>query len=220
MSTKQRQLSSLLKIIWGFLVFFLLSLAGAFIFTWVLKPKNQAPTQLPIYGTIPDFALTERNGGSFGLVDLQGKIWVGDFIFTGCAGTCPIMTNQMAKLQAALPKELDIKLVSITVDPIRDTPEILSKYADTFGAETGRWFFLTGSYKEIVQLANEGFHLSAGQIPPEDSPDTEMGPITHSIKFALIDRQGRIRGYYDGTEEASIKALIRDIKVLNHQDAT
>ncbi|MFQ6113153.1 MAG: SCO family protein [bacterium] len=219
MLNKKRSIG-LTKVLWGLLVLFLLSAFGAFIFTRLPAHKNQARTQLPTYGAVPHFTLTERSGMSFGLEELEGKIWVADFIFTGCGGTCPTMTRHMAKLQAELPDDLDVKLVSITVDPLRDTPEVLSKYAETYGAERGRWFFLTGPHDEIIQIASEGFHLSAGQLPPEHSVDAALGPITHSIKFALIDQDGQIRGYYDGTEEESINALIRDIKILNKREAT
>lgn len=216
----QKQKVALQRAFWVLLVLFLITVVAAFAITWRMRYSMQANLRLPVYGTVPDFTMTERNGDAFGLKDLKGKIWVADFIFTSCAGTCPIMAANMAKLQTALQKEWDVKLVSISVDPERDTPDILSKYANTFGAETGRWFFVTGSPKEIIHLANEGFHLSAGQLPPEDSVQSELGPVTHSIRFALIDQGGQIRGYYDGTADESVQALIRDIKILHKRDDT
>jgi len=173
--------------------------------------SNNKPEPLPVLGTLPDFSLTERSGQAFGLNDLRGKIWVADFIFTNCAGTCPIMTTAMTEIQQmALAEKLDaVKLVSITVDPERDTPEVLQRFADGYGALTGRWYFLTGDGAAIQQLANKGFLLSAAEEP-----------IIHSNRFVLVDRQGRIRGYYDGTEEESVKHLLTDLKTLYREEAS
>jgi protein SCO1/2 len=209
------------KILWLLLAVSLISLVVASWVVWSVRSKTLATNQLPIYAQVPDFTLTERSGRAFGLNDLRGKIWLADLIFTNCAGSCPVMTERMAQLQQVLFDQLDVKLVSISVDPSRDTPEILAKYADVHGADKERWFFLTGPYDEIVRIANQGFHLSVGQLPTEDTVNKDLGPITHSIKFALVDRRGRVRGYYDGTDKAAIAALIRDIKILNQiQDAT
>ncbi len=168
-------------------------------------------------GILPDFSLTERNGEPFGLKDLRGQVWVADFIFTNCAGTCPIMTTAMTEIQQiALAERLDdVKLVSITVDPERDTPEVLQRFADGYGALKGRWYFLTGEGAAIQQLANNGFLLSAAT-----SGGSAEEPIIHSNRFVLIDRQGRIRGYYDGTDEAGVAQLLQDIKKLYREEAS
>jgi protein SCO1/2 len=172
---------------------------------------------LPVLGTVPEFVLTERSGQPFGLHDLRGQIWVADFIFTNCAGTCPIMTTAMAELQATLTEQKldDVKLVSITVDPERDTPEVLSKFAEGYGAQANRWFFLTGEGAAIQQLANKGFLLSAAT-----SGGPEEEPIIHSNRFVLVDRQARIRGYYDGTDEAEVQKLMRDLARLYREGAS
>jgi len=172
---------------------------------------------LPVLSTVPDFTLTERNGQPFSLNELRGHIWVADFIFTNCAGTCPIMTTAMTEiLQTALAEKLDdVKLVSITVDPERDTPEVLQRFANGYGALKDRWYFLTGDGAAIQQLANKGFLLSAAT---SGGPMEE--PIIHSNRFVLVDRQGRIRGYYDGTEEDSVAQLLKDLKKLCHEEAS
>lgn len=172
---------------------------------------------LPVLSTVPDFTLTERSGQPFGLNDLRGHVWVADFIFTNCAGTCPIMTTAMTEIQkTALAEKLDdVKLVSITVDPERDTPEVLQRFADGYGALKDRWYFLTGDGAAIQQLANKGFLLSAAT---SGGPAEE--PIIHSNRFVLVDRQGRIRGYYDGTEEESVAQLLKDLKKLCHEEAS
>ncbi|MGH7601820.1 MAG: SCO family protein [bacterium] len=169
---------------------------------------------LPVLGTVPDFTLTEHSGQPFGLNDLRGNIWIADFIFTNCAGTCPIMTTAMTEIQkTALTERLDdVKLVSITVDPERDTPEVLQRFAAGYGALKDRWYFLTGEGAVIQQLANKGFLLSAAT-----SGGSAEEPIIHSNRFVLVDRQGRIRGYYDGTEEEKVAQLLKDLKKLYHE---
>src|SRR5262245_9289536 len=94
------------------------------------------------YGVVPDFSLLEAGGRQITLQEFQGKVWIADFIFTSCAGMCPMMTSEMRKIQDALPQE--IRLVSFSVDPARDTPAVLNDYADRFGADRRRWSFVTG----------------------------------------------------------------------------
>lgn len=178
--------------------------------------QKQEP--LPILSTVPDFSLTERSGEPLGLADLRGKVWVADFIFTNCAGTCPIMTTAMADLQKmALAENLsDVKLVSITVDPERDSLAVLQRFADGYGAIKERWYFLTGDGAAIQQLASKGFLLSAAASTGGSAEE----PIIHSNRFVLVDRHGRIRGYYDGTDGESVKLLQQDLKKLYHEDAS
>jgi protein SCO1/2 len=173
---------------------------------------------LPTLGTLPEFSLTERNGQPFGLQNLRGKIWVADFIFTNCAGTCPIMTTAMTDIQQmALAENLDdVRLVSITVDPERDSLAVLQRFADGYGALKDRWHFLTGEEAAIQQLANKGFFLSAAASTGGSAEE----PIIHSNRFVLVDRQGRIRGYYDGTDEESVKLLRKDLKTLYREQAS
>ncbi len=173
---------------------------------------------LPILSAIPEFSLIERSGQPFGLTDLRGKIWVADFIFTNCAGTCPIMTTAMTDIQQmALAENLDdVKLISITVDPERDSLEVLNRFADGYGALKDRWYFLTGDGAAIQQLAQKGFLLSAAASTGGSAEE----PIIHSNRFVLVDRQGRIRGYYDGTDEESVKLLLKDLKKLYRENAS
>jgi protein SCO1/2 len=169
------------------------------------------PGEFPIIKELPDFSLTERAGGTVTRADLLGKIWVADFIFTTCKGPCPLMTTRMSQVQAKLTAEAfpDLRFVSITVDPETDTPEALSKYADNYGAEKERWLFLTGAKAAIYALVGkDGFLLPVGE-----SPD-EPGLITHSVKFALVDKEGRIRAYFDGTSEPDVLRLAKAIAKL------
>ncbi len=195
------------RLLWGLLVFALLALAAV-----SLRFRlAQRPEPLTILGAVPDFSFTERNGQSFGLEQLRGHVWIADFIFTNCGGTCPIMTTHMTELQSALDKAefSQVKLVSFTVDPARDTPEVLRRFADGYGAAKDRWFFVTGPGSEMQKLAKEGFMLAAaasGGNPDED--------IIHSNRFVLVDAGGRIRKYYLGTEPGVAQQIIQDLKNL------
>jgi len=170
----------------------------------ISRTNAEAPL---ILGTIPEFELIERSGSTMTRADLDGQVWVADFIFTNCGGTCPMMTYQMGKLNKALPES--VRLVSFTVDPTRDTPATLSEYAIRNGVEGDRWFFLTGEREDLYRLAQEGFHLAV-----DDTIGTEVEPITHSSRFALIDEDGNIRNYYDGTSLESIDQIIGDVETL------
>jgi len=180
--------------------------------SFLIESCSKKEEPLPLLSTLPEFSLTERSGQPFGLQDLKGRVWVADFIFTNCAGTCPIMTTAMTDIQKmALAENLDdVRLVSITVDPERDSLAVLQRFADGYGAIPERWYFLTGDGAAIQQLANKGFLLSAATSTGGSAEE----PIIHSNRFVLVDRQGRIRGYYDGTDEESVKSLLKDMKAL------
>jgi cytochrome oxidase Cu insertion factor (SCO1/SenC/PrrC family) len=177
-----------------------------------------APGDPPVLSTLPEFRLVERAGGVFSSDDLAGKVWVADFIFTRCGGTCPLMSQEMSNLQGRLrssPRWDDIRLVSFSVDPVNDTPEVLRAYAESYKADPRHWLFLTGSRPDVWKLCKEGFKLAVG----EDNENLQM-PITHSSRFALVDQRGRIRGYYDPQEEDGRARLAADIdKVLAESPA-
>lgn len=159
---------------------------------------------LPVYGQVPEFSLIDQGGRAVNREDFTGQVWVANFIFTNCAATCPMMTSRFSQLKTDL-GESPVRLVSITVDPRRDTPKVLAKYGGQFGAPSDRWSFLTGPKGDIYRLCKDGFKLSVS--------DEGAEPL-HSTKFVLVDRRGRIRGYYDGLEEESVEKLRRDIQTL------
>jgi protein SCO1/2 len=163
------------------------------------------------YGWVPDFSLTERSGNSVTLAQLRGRIWIADFIYTTCTDTCPLQTAMMAKLQEEYAAQPDIQLVSITVDPERDTPQALALYADKYQADAKRWYFLSGPRDRIVQLIQQGFHLAVAAIPAGADSD---GMIPHSPRFVLVDKEARIRGYYDSRELEAFGRLKKDIDTL------
>lgn len=248
------------------------------------NPNPRAPFEveslrLSNYGSVPYFSFSDRSGRRISLSDLRSKLWISDFMFTSCPDECSLMSRQMAKLQAEFSRkrEKDVLLVSFSIDPQHDTPNVLSHYAERFGADPSQWFFLTGPKAEIYRLAQEGFHLSVLEVEGtgnreqgignriqrteyriEDREDREdriqkigynitrgkerrnnifsvpcsLFPvpyilahdvtkyqgsgrkIIHSNRFVLVDRQARIRGYYDSNDEKALRQLRQDVRRL------
>lgn len=178
------------------------------------------------YGQVPDFALVERSGKGVTLADLLGKVWVANFIYTQCTETCPTQSLQVSRLQAEFAAEPDLRLVSITVDPERDTPQVLARYAERYRADRGRWLFLTGPKRAIYQLAADGFKLSV--VDPDDPTPTtgilqpslafathgSKGLIIHSSRLVLVDRQAKIRAYHIPDDEQALDRLRRNLRIL------
>lgn len=190
--------------------------------------------KLDVYGRVPEFSLTERSGRQLTLADLRGKVWVANFIYTQCTETCPIQTAQLARVQAEFAGEDDLRLVSITVDPERDTPQVLARYAERYGADPVRWLFLTGDKRAIYRLAKEGFSL--GVVDPDDQAQTSrhlpvFGPtpaqathgskglVIHSARLVLVDRQARIRAYHLPNDEHSLQRLRHNVRLLLREKA-
>ncbi len=153
---------------------------------------RSVPDDLPVIDAVPEFALVDRDGRGVGLSDLRGKVWVADLIFTRCRTTCPVMTSRMLTLYDDLRKnKLDgVLCVSISVDPEWDTPQRLREYTQSMGIDPARWLFLTGGKKEVRALATTGLRLGMSDPPPGDDQ------VLHSTRYVLVDRQGRLRGYY------------------------
>ena len=169
--------------------------------------KHLASRAIPAYGSVPHFALTNQDGQSFGSAQLAGKIWIADFIFTTCPGPCPMISTRMSELQRPLEKS-DVHLVSVTVDPEKDTPAVLREYSERLHAQPGRWDFLTGAREEIYDLSRNGFKLGIADGAGEN------GTPVHSTRMILVDRRGTIRGYYDGLEPDTVTKLLADTSHL------
>ena len=159
-------------------------------------------------GQLPDFALTDQGGEAVTRQSLAGFVWVADFIFTRCAGQCPLMSSQMATLQEQFRDVTDLRLMSFTVDPAYDTPEVLAAYARHYGAVSPRWRFLTGDREAIWRLARDGCKLGVSE------ECTAEEPITHSVRLVLVDQQGHLRGSYDATDEGALRRLRSDARRL------
>ena len=152
---------------------------------------------------LPDFELIDQDGNTVMLGDLKGHVWVANFFFTSCPVQCPMMNMKMRQIQRALPDGAPARLVSITVDPDNDSPEVLADYAKSYRTRDNRWMFLTGDKQAIIDLARNGFKL-----PATDDP------YVHSLRLVLVDRDGRIRGYFDSTNDESIASLQQKMKLL------
>lgn len=169
---------------------------------------------LPTYGAVPAFTLVDASGARFDSAALDGKPWVADFIFTSCPEVCPRMTEEMARLQSWLiNRALDgrVRLVSVSVDPARDTPAALRQYAAQFRAQPRTWIFLTGDQKTIEDAVVRGFKIGVSR-ERDDSQDAFA--IVHGTKFVLVDGKRQIRGYYDPNDRESMGKLRRDLEEL------
>ncbi len=167
---------------------------------------------LPTLFSTPAFTLVDQSEKPVTHETLRGKPWIADFIFTNCAGPCPMMTAKMAQLQKELSGDA-VRLVSFSVDPERDQPEVLKTYADRFEADSTRWHFLTtadGSAQPIYDVA-AGMKLTAIGATQDD-------PILHSEKFLLVDAAGNVRGVYSSSDEQSMSKLVADASLLARGD--
>lgn len=167
-----------------------------------LQP-DEVEEKLPIIAQIPAFDLIDQDGKQFTLNNLKGNVWLADFIFTTCAGPCPIMTERMSTVQHDLLDINKLKFVSFTVNPDYDTPDVLKKYAKRYNADISTWSFVTGKYEKIQELIANGFKMG-----------DEEEIVFHSTRFALVDHKGNLRGYYSGTEPKDHEVLTRDIHSL------
>jgi len=210
--------------LWGLLVLVLVGLAAATVLfgrqvRLVGAGRSGAgrqvgsSSQLADYGTVPDFALVSQTGDTVRLADLRGQPWIADFIFTHCASSCPMMSARMKALAAALDPAWQVRLVSISVDPDRDTPARLVEYARAYAADPARWLFLTGDKQQIRRLVQESFHLAVEDAAPEDAARGAEA-VLHSTRFVLVDGRGVIRGYYSGLEAETLQAIGRDLDKL------
>jgi len=172
--------------------------------TQVHQLKNR---HLSSYGTVPQFELVNQEAQPFGSGQLAGKIWIAGFIFTNCPGPCPIISTRMSELQKPLEKT-DVQLVSFSVDPERDTPEVLHTYAEKLKAQAERWNFLTGQREAIYSLLQDGFKLAVSD------GSEEQGMPVHTTRVVLVDRRGTIRGYYDAMAADAITKLLADANHL------
>jgi protein SCO1 len=184
-----------------------LVIATVFFFIWRSQVSHFANRPLESYGAVPAFQLVNQNSQPFGSAQLSGKIWIADFIFTSCPGPCPMISSRMSELQKPL-SDTDVHLVSFTVDPAKDTPEVLRGYAEKLHAESGRWDFLTGSKSRIYDLSRNGLKLGISDA------EAETATPVHSTRMVLIDRHGQIRGYYDATSPDGVTKLLADTSHL------
>jgi protein SCO1 len=201
------------------LLFSLLGVAYLLSLMELDRAQHRTP---PVLGKIADFTLTNQDGKVTTLADLTNHVWIADIIFTRCAGPCPRMTGQMKSLQDALPQTSDTKLVTLTTDPNFDTPEVLKKYGDHFGADFSRWTFLTGSKLEIASLGSGSLKLSAVPVKLEDQKSV-ADLFIHTTIFVVADKHAQLRGVFetggdgvDWTNDVQPK-LLATVRQLEHE---
>jgi protein SCO1/2 len=180
-----------------------------------LTHRSQKAAALPVYADVPPFQLVDQDGQAFGTADLKGQVWIADFIFTSCSSACPRLTEAMRDLEVHLVNRGEAnptRLVSITVDPERDTPVKLREYADQFGVVGRRWKFLTGPTDRIQKAVVDGFKQG---VEKEKDPNAPNGfTILHGTKMVLVDALGRIRGFYDANDHEEMAKLREHISLL------
>lgn len=173
--------------------------------------------EMTTVGKAPNFSFTDQNGQIITNEDYKGKVYVLEFFFATCPSICPVMNKNMVKIQNEFITQKDFGLVSITINPENDTPEVLKNYAEKYGVTNPNWHFLTGDRTEIFKLANEGFNIYVGEGAIEN------GGFEHSGLFALIDKNGNIVSrkdkygnpifYYNGLDDLEVKNLMNDIAI-------
>jgi protein SCO1/2 len=197
---------------------------GVFIYAFFIHDTDKPTRYLPIFGeksyeaikgktdttfhTIQPFRFINQDGKTITQDDFKGSIYVTDFFFTTCHSICPVMSNQMEKIYTLYKGNKEVKFLSHTVDPETDTVEQLKAYAIKHNADASQWMFVTGEKKALYEIARTGYLLNAEQ--GDGGPDD----FIHTQNFALIDKDKRIRGFYDGTDSTDMATLVKDMDML------
>lgn len=171
-------------------------------------PVAVAEKPLKVFYDAPSFSLTDSHGKEFSTDSLKGSVWVASFFFSTCKGPCPITMANLSKLVRELKEQKNLSFVSISVDPETDTPEVLREFAEPLRGADTRWRFLTGEKEKIYSMLRSGFKVGAGP-----SPDF------HSTSFVLVDKAGKVRGYYSGMREEDLTKLKKDLQELDAKPA-
>ena len=197
-------------------------LLGLAVMLAAMQNVRQQKSALPVIGRVADFTLTNQDGNVTTLAGLTNHVWVADIIFTRCAGPCPRMTMQMASLQNALPPASQARLITLTTDPDHDSPDLLKRYGQHYGANFDRWNFLTGSKAQIAGLAADSLKLSATPIKSEDRQDS-ADLFIHTTIFVAVDKHAQLRGIFetggDGVDWTNVvqPQLLRTIRRLENE---
>jgi protein SCO1 len=197
------------KLFW--LAFVVLAFAVPLYRSFVQKPL----TPPPVLSTLKDFELVDQGGRKVSLASLKGSVLVTNFIFTSCPDTCPRLTAQMAKIQNRVLRSAPlVKLVSISVDPETDTPEVLKEYGNRFKSDPRVWTFLTGSLKDIEDVVVAGFKVAIDRGQAQQEDVTNLMDITHGEHFVIVDQLGQIRAYKFARTEVEINEIVRLVAIL------
>jgi protein SCO1/2 len=168
----------------------------------LMWPEREPPE---VYAQIPSFSHVDQEGAEITREDLLGTVWITDFIFTRCPNICPTLSARMQALQPKVLSTPGIGLLSVSVDPEYDTPEVLTAYAERMGAERSVWRWVTGD-KDRIHATVEGFQQA---LDVRKTPDNPVPDITHSTRLILVDSRGVLRGFYE-TDPENMSALWAD----------
>lgn len=177
-----------------------------------ITDKNGDKRQDTLFRHVPGFALIDQNGKPVNQSVTKGKIHVADFFFTRCGTICPKIQLNLSRVQEIFKERNDLVFLSYSVDPENDGPAELKAYANKIGAKPGMWYFLTGDKAQIYHLAQRGYFLPVVDHGVSYGKPDET--FIHSEKLVLVDKEGIIRGFYDGTDKKDIDRLIAEIRVL------
>lgn len=195
--------------VWGLLSLTVLVIVAAF----VRERLNPKSARLPALFPVPPFALTNQAGRLFSSEELKGKVWLSDVFFTSCAGPCPRLSTLMAQVQAAFESNSPVRLVSITTDPDRDTPDVLARYARRFAADPDRWQFLTGTSAQLRAAAVDALKFTA--LPKEPAQrESATDLFIHSTLLVLVDRRGWVRASFELDEPEARERIVAAVREL------
>jgi len=167
--------------------------------------------ELPVLGEVPAFTLTDQTGTAFSDRDLAGIPWIATFVYSTCPGPCPRVIQQVQAADRRLSHDPRIRLVSVTVDPAADTPEVLAAYGRDRSIDPARWKLLTGDPDTVFALVRSGFKLG---VERDDGASPNVGPVIHSLMAVLVDGQRQVRGYYDTNDAGAMDRLVADARAL------
>lgn len=193
---------------WIYIIFFALLFGGFYVF--LFQTVDASKSRLPVLSDVKSFSFVRQDGERISEHNLDGKVYVSEFFFTTCPGICPKMNTNMKKIYERLKDEPDFMILSHTVDPNNDTVARLKVYADSLGANIKNWWFLTGSKDSLYKAARESYIID----DPKNNVVNIQEDFLHTQFFALVDRNGRVRGIYDGLKNKEIEKLYTDAKDL------
>lgn len=203
---------------WGVILMVIVGVFGVFTVA-TLRKQKASEKPLPVLGTVHDFTLTNQLGNAVSLKDFEGKPWLASVIFTRCPGPCVVTSRNFGRIQSGLPSDLSLRIVSITTDPEFDTPTVMKRYGERFGADPKRWWLLSGPKPVITRLATNDLMLVVVDKPQAER-STPEDLFLHSTRFILVDAHSRVRGVYDGESSDTSRQVIGALRSLALEPAT
>ncbi len=198
----------------------LIALVALGLLVFIVRNKLADAPELPVINAVPAFEFTDQAGAVYGSTELEGKVWLASLLYTTCPGPCPRLVGQLGRLMNSWKKHDQLRFVSFTVDPSRDSPGVLSDYATAHDIDTGRWALLTADESGLFPFIRQAFLVEAAtEITDLDDDEVDLlGPIAHSLHVFLVDGDSRLRGIYDTTDETAMRRLKGDVPLLlrNH----